>query len=37
VGRGNLDPYPDHGDAVESLGRHFGVTLDRQRCFPYRR
>jgi hypothetical protein len=37
VGRGNLDPYPDHGVAVESLGRHFGVTLDRQRCFPYRR
>jgi hypothetical protein len=37
VGRGNIDPYPDHGDAVESLGRHFGVTLDRQRCFPYRR
>ena len=37
VGRGNADPYPDHGDAIEALGRHFGVTLDRHRCFPYRR
>jgi hypothetical protein len=37
VGRGNADPYPDHGDAIEALGRHFGLTLDRARCFPYRR
>ena len=37
VGRGNADPYPDHGDAIEALGRHFGMTLDRHRCFPYRR
>ncbi len=37
VGRGNADPYPDHGDAIETLGRHFGMTLDRHRCFPYRR
>lgn len=37
VGRGNVDPYPDHGDAIEFLGRHFGLTLDRHRCFPYRR
>ena len=37
VGRGNADPYPDHGDAIEALGRHFGITLDRYRCFPYRR
>ncbi len=37
VGRGNADPYPDHGDAIEALGRHFGTTLDRHRCFPYRR
>jgi hypothetical protein len=37
VGRGNADPYPDHGDAIEALGRHYGMTLDRQRCFPYRR
>ncbi len=37
VGRGNADPYPDHGDAIDALGRHFGMTLDRHRCFPYRR
>jgi hypothetical protein len=37
VGRGNADPYPDHGDAIEALGRQFGLTLDRNRCFPYRR
>lgn len=37
VGRGNADPYPDHGDAIEALGRHFSMTLDRHRCFPYRR
>ncbi|MEI7712980.1 MAG: hypothetical protein WCI94_16200 [Rhodospirillales bacterium] len=37
VGKSNADPYPDHGDAIEALGRHYGLTLDRQRCFPYRR
>ena len=25
------------GDAIEALGRHYGLTLDRHRCFPYRR
>ncbi len=37
VGKSNADPYPDHGDAIEALGRHYGLTLDRHRCFPYRR
>jgi len=37
VGPGNADPYPAHGDAIEALGAHFGLTLDRERCFPYRR
>lgn len=37
VGRTNADPYPDFGDAIEALGRHAGMTLDRYRCFPYRR
>jgi len=37
VGVGNADPYPEHGDAIGVLGRHFGLTLDRERCFPYRR
>lgn len=37
VGPANADPYPAHGAAIEALGRHFGLTLDRARCFPYRR
>ena len=37
VGPGNGDPYPDHGDAIKALGAHFGLTLDRARCYPYRR
>ena len=37
VGPGNADPYPDHGDAIRALGEHFGLTLDRATCFPYRR
>jgi hypothetical protein len=37
VGHGNSDPYPEHGGAIEDLGRHFGLTLDRTRCYPYRR
>lgn len=37
VGHGNSDPYPEHGDAVRALGRHFGLALDRARCYPYRR
>jgi len=37
VGAANSDPYPDHAEAIEELGRHFGLALDRARCFPYRR
>ncbi len=37
VGPGNSDPYPEHGEAIHALGQHFGLTLDRTRCFPYRR
>ena len=37
VGKGNADPYPDFGEDIEVLGRHFGLTLDRDRCFPYAR
>ena len=37
VGPGNSDPYPEHADAIRDLGRHFGLTLDRGRCYPYRR
>lgn len=37
VGKGNGDPYPQHQAAIEALGRHYGLTLDRARCYPYRR
>ena len=37
VGRGNSDPYPEHGDAIKALARHYGLTLDPGRCYPYRR
>ncbi len=37
VGPGNGDPYPEHGDAIRDLGRHFGLALDRARCYPYGR
>jgi len=37
VGPANADPYPDHGEAIAALGKHFGLTLTRERCFPYQR
>lgn len=37
VGPNNGDPYPDHGEAIEALGGHFGLTLERSRCYPYDR
>lgn len=37
VGARNEDPYPGHGEAIAALGRHFGLSLDRERCYPYRR
>ncbi|MBV9249140.1 MAG: hypothetical protein JO227_07860 [Acetobacteraceae bacterium] len=37
VGQGNSDPYPEHGAAIRALAEHFGLTLERSRCFPYRR
>ena len=37
VGKANADPYPEHKAAIEALGAHFGLALDRDRCFPYRR
>lgn len=35
VGPENADPYADHADAIEALGRHYGVQLPRARCYPY--
>jgi len=37
VGPDNGDPYPKHGPAIEALGRHFRISLERSRCFPYQR
>jgi hypothetical protein len=36
VGPGNADPYPKEGEAIEALGRHYGLSLPRERCFPYK-
>ena len=36
VGPENRDPYHEHGNAIAALGEHFGLTLGRDRCFPYR-
>lgn len=37
VGPGNADPYPQYAAAIAALGTHFGITLDRASCYPYRR
>jgi hypothetical protein len=37
VGPDNGDPYPAHGSAIEALGQHFSICLERSRCFPYQR
>lgn len=35
VGADNADPYRDHAEAIEALGRYLGYRLDRASCFPY--
>jgi hypothetical protein len=37
VGPGNADPYPAEADSIKALGDHFGLTLERDRCYPYQR
>lgn len=37
VGFENSDPYPEYNDAIAALAKHFGMTLDPTRCYPYRR
>lgn len=37
VGHANGDPYAEHGEAIRALADHFGLALDRSRCYPYRR
>lgn len=36
VGPENGDPYIEHAGAIQALGAHFGLTLDRESCYPYR-
>lgn len=36
VGPGNSDPYAAEPEAIAVLAKHFGLGLDRLRCFPYR-
>ena len=37
VAASNADPYAEQGAAIAALGTHFGLSLDRDRCFPYGR
>ena len=37
VGHANADPYSDYGAAISRLGQHYGLKLDAERCYPYRR
>ena len=37
VGIANADPYVEHADAIRALGQHYGFSLERSRCYPYRR
>lgn len=37
VGMANSDPYLEHMDAIRALSRHYGMPLERARCYPYRR
>ncbi len=37
VGMANSDPYIEHADAIRALGQHVGLSLERARCYPYRR
>jgi hypothetical protein len=37
VGPANADPYTAEAEAITALGDHFGLTLERDRCYPYQR
>lgn len=37
VGPNNADPFLSEGEAIKALGDHFGIALERERCYPYRR
>ncbi len=35
VGPGNGDPFAAHDAAIQALAGKFGLTLSRERCYPY--
>ena len=37
VGAGNDDPYPSTARPSARSAKHYGLTLDPGRCYPYRR
>src|SRR5579864_8436576 len=37
VGPNNADPYPEQDDETRAQAQHYGMTLERARCYPYRR
>jgi len=37
VSVGNSDPFTDHEKAIRALGEYYGITLDRDSCYPYNR
>lgn len=37
VAKSNADPYDEYAEAIEALGQHVGLELDRDVCFPYAR
>lgn len=37
VGHANSDPYLSYEASIEALAIHFGLLLDAEDCYPYRR
>ena len=35
VGLANADPFAAYDEAIQALAKHFGLTLTRERCYPY--
>ncbi|MGZ5932405.1 MAG: hypothetical protein ACXWLZ_11455 [Rhizomicrobium sp.] len=35
VGPANADPFAGHDESIQALAKFFGLTLNRERCFPY--
>lgn len=35
VGAANADPFAAQSEAIDALAAHYGLTLSRERCYPY--